>query len=92
MLEAGRRLVGTAMRWRFGPDWGGIGLVIVDPAWQGQRQGEFLRIDVTGESALSPWLSEAGLPEVGAVTRMVRGSLPAPAAVRVFALISQTLG
>jgi predicted N-acetyltransferase YhbS len=60
--------------------------------WLGQRQGEFIRIDVTEDSALSPWLEAAGLPEVDLVTRMVRGTPPAPAAVRAFGLISQALG
>lgn len=60
--------------------------------WLGQRQGEFIRIDVTDDSALSGWLEEVGLPEVDAVTRMVRGRPPAPAAVRSFALVSQALG
>lgn len=60
--------------------------------WLGQRQGEFIRIDVTEDSALSPWLEEVGLPAVDTVTRMVRGRPPAPAAVRAFALVSQALG
>jgi predicted N-acetyltransferase YhbS len=60
--------------------------------WLGQRQGEFLRIDVTEDSELSPWLEAAGLPEVDTVTRMVRGAPPAPAAVRAFGLVSQALG
>lgn len=60
--------------------------------WLGQRQGEFIRIDVTEESGLSPWLAEVGLPVVDEVTRMARGAPPAPAAVRSFALVSQALG
>ncbi|MBR0680879.1 GNAT family N-acetyltransferase [Roseomonas eburnea] len=60
--------------------------------WLGQRQGEFLRIDVTEDSALSAWLEEAGLPAVDDATRMVRGQPPAPAAVRSFALVSQAFG
>ena len=60
--------------------------------WLGHRQGEFIRIDVTEDSLLSPWLRDVGLPEVDTVTRMVRGRPPAPAAVRSFALVSQALG
>lgn len=60
--------------------------------WLGQRQGEFLRIDVTEDSGLSPWLQAAGLPQVDSVTRMVRGQLAAPAAVRAFGLASQSFG
>lgn len=60
--------------------------------WLGQRQGEFIRIDVTEESGLSPWLAGIGLAQAGEVLRMVRGAPPAPAAVRGFALASQALG
>jgi GNAT superfamily N-acetyltransferase len=60
--------------------------------WLGQKQGEFLRIDVTEESGLSPWLEELGLPEVDRVTRMVRGRPAVPAAVQAFGLVSQALG
>jgi GNAT superfamily N-acetyltransferase len=60
--------------------------------WLGQRQGEFIRMDVTEESGLSPWLAEIGLAQAGEVLRMVRGAPPVPAAVRSFALVNQALG
>lgn len=60
--------------------------------WLGQRQGEFIPIDVIEDSMLSPWLQHVGLPEVDTVTRMVRSRPPAPEAVRAFALVSQALG
>lgn len=91
---------GFAMLRRFGrgkvigpviaPDAEGARLLIAH--WLGQRQGEFLRIDVPEDSGLSPWLAEAGLPAVDPVLRMVRGTPPAPAAVRAFGLISQAFG
>lgn len=57
-----------------------------------QRQGDFLRIDVSSESGLSDWLTEAGLPAVDELPRMVRGTPPMAAAVGRFALINQALG
>jgi GNAT superfamily N-acetyltransferase len=60
--------------------------------WLGQRQGEFLRIDIPAETGLSPWLEELGLPQVDTVLRMARGTPPVPAAVRTYALVTQALG
>jgi hypothetical protein len=40
------------------------------------QAGEFLRIDIEGDSGLGAWLSAQGLPDVGAVTTMVRGTRP----------------
>lgn len=60
--------------------------------WLGQRQGEFIRMDVPADSALSPWLSEIGLTQVDEALRMMRGAPPVPAAVRSFALVNQALG
>ena len=58
-----------------------------------RHPGEFLRIDVTEESGLSPWLEGLGLPCVDRVTSMARGTPPGRAArTTVFALASQSLG
>ncbi|WP_419815851.1 GNAT family N-acetyltransferase [Glacieibacterium sp.] len=58
-----------------------------------RHRGTFVRIDVTGNSGLSPWLETIGLPGVDGVVAMVRGTLPAPAtATRLFALSNQSLG
>ena len=85
---------------RFGPG-NVIGSVVApDPAaawlpvahWPGQRQGEFIRIDVTEDSMLSHWLQDVGLPEVDTITRMLHGRPPLPAAMRSFALVSRALG
>lgn len=53
----------------------------------------FVRIDVTRASGLSPWLESIGLPRVGDVVAMVRGSPPRPGrAATLFALSNQSLG
>jgi predicted N-acetyltransferase YhbS len=58
------------------------------------RSGEFLRSDTPNFSALSPWLSAHGLPEVGGGIAMVRAAAaPQPSGpARLFALASQALG
>jgi len=61
--------------------------------WLSSHSGQFLRIDVTGESGLGPWLDEIGLPVVDVGTRMVRGSLPPTSGSgRRFSLCSQAFG
>lgn len=55
------------------------------------RAGAFVRIDITNP-ALAPLLTAHGLPAVDEALRMVRGTPPAPAATRSFALINQALG
>ncbi|MGZ9706890.1 GNAT family N-acetyltransferase [Pseudomonas sp. GNP013] len=60
------------------------------------HRGRFIRIDVTEDSGLSPWLSENGLPCVGHATPMVRTTQATPNAVetdaRLFALSNQSIG
>jgi predicted N-acetyltransferase YhbS len=57
------------------------------------KAGEFLRIDIGGESGLGDWLTAQGLPEVGAVTTMVRGRRPAATGPdRIYGLASQSFG
>lgn len=54
------------------------------------NRGQFIRIDVTEESGLAPWLREMGLADAGGAIRMVRGvekSRP-----RSFGLASQAFG
>ena len=58
-----------------------------------RHRGGFVRIDVTGDSGLSPWLETIGLPGVDGVVAMVRGTVPAPTvANRLYALSNQSLG
>lgn len=100
VLERGGAARGFALLRAFGrgrvigpvvaPDAGGARLLAGH--WIGRHGGDFLRMDVPAESGLPAWLASQGMAEVDAVTRMVRGPLPAPGAVRSFALASQALG
>ncbi|MGH7105357.1 MAG: GNAT family N-acetyltransferase [Acetobacteraceae bacterium] len=57
------------------------------------HQGDFVRIDVTEPSGLSAWLESAGLPCVGGVTSMARGTRsPMSPQVALCALSSQSIG
>ncbi|MBA1230517.1 GNAT family N-acetyltransferase [Pseudomonas viridiflava] len=60
------------------------------------HQGRFIRIDVTEDSGLSPWLSESGLPCVGHATPMVRTTHAPPGSAetdaRLLALSNQSIG
>ncbi|MEO8721975.1 MAG: GNAT family N-acetyltransferase [Sphingobium sp.] len=73
------------------PDTGGAKALILH--WFGSNSGIFCRLDVPEESGLSDWLDELGLPCVGRVTRMVRGTRPAAdPSVTTFSLTTQALG
>ncbi len=52
--------------------------------------GQFLRVDVPEQGALSPWLQGLGLADAGLAVRMVRG--PVHRAAGSFALVSQAFG
>ena len=93
--------VGFAMLRRFGRGWSVAPIVAPDLGgakalashWLAAKAGSFCRLDVTEESALSPWLEEVGLPRVGSVKTMVLGPVPKPKGLaRVFALAAQALG
>lgn len=58
------------------------------------RGGQFLRIDVPGDSGLSHWLDGLGFAHVGGGMAMTRGAGVAcqPPAARTFALASQAFG
>jgi GNAT superfamily N-acetyltransferase len=61
--------------------------------WIGSNAGMFVRIDVTGQSGLSGWLEELGLPPVAPVLTMVRGEpLPPPRGFHSFAVANQAIG
>jgi predicted GNAT family N-acyltransferase len=86
------------------PDIGGARALISH--WLGSNTGMFCRLDVPEDSGLSAWLDELGLPCVGRVTRMCRGTPPpanpasahptghAPTGdtIRAWSLINQALG
>ncbi|HET6970268.1 MAG TPA: GNAT family N-acetyltransferase [Phenylobacterium sp.] len=55
--------------------------------------GQFVRVDVTSGSGLSPWLEAIGLPQVDQVVAMTRGEPPRPSGLAtLFALANQSLG
>lgn len=57
------------------------------------KAGEFLRIDIDGDSGLGDWLTAQGLPDVGAVTTMVRGTRPPVSGPdRIYGVASQSFG
>lgn len=61
--------------------------------WLGSQAGKFIRIDVTGDSGLSDWLTELGLEAVGEVVTMARGRPPERSGEAVnFAIISHSFG
>lgn len=93
--------VGFAMLRRFGSGWSIAPVVASDLHsakslilhWLAAKKGRFCRVDVTTESDLSGWLEDLGLPCVGSVRTMVRGSAPAPGKrAKVFAVAAQGLG
>jgi predicted N-acetyltransferase YhbS len=94
-------VTGVALLRRFGHGYA-IGPVIapdIDRAkalishWTGTYGGAFLRIDVSGASGLSPWLTELGLVQVDSVLAMARGEPPRhDPGVRLFAIVNQALG
>ena len=94
-------VIGCAMLRRFGHGYA-IGPVIapdIDRAkalishWTGTYAGAFIRIDVSGASGLSPWLTELGLVQVDSVVAMARGEAPLlDPGVRMFAIVNQALG
>jgi GNAT superfamily N-acetyltransferase len=58
-----------------------------------RRVGDFVRIDVTLSSGLSPWLEGIGLPRVNEVVTMALGEPPrASEGANLFALANQSLG
>ena len=93
--------VGFALFRRFGhgyvvgptiaPDPGGAKALISH--WLGSNSGMFCRLDVPEESGLSVWLDELGLPCVGRVVRMMRGTRPpVDPSITTFSLTTQALG
>lgn len=93
--------VGFAMLRRFGRGWSVAPIIAPDLGgakalashWLAAKAGSFCRLDVTADSGLSPWLEDLGLPRVGSVVTMVRGTAPQPAGeAKVFAIAAQALG
>jgi GNAT superfamily N-acetyltransferase len=63
-------------------------------SWIARYPADFLRVDTPAAQGLSSWLEATGLPQVGEVVTMVRGTPPPSDAAgpRLFALASQALG
>jgi ribosomal protein S18 acetylase RimI-like enzyme len=61
--------------------------------WCSRYAGKFLRIDVDATSGLPEWLEAQGLPRVGMVTTMVRGTPPQRGPAHGgWALVNQAMG
>ncbi len=93
--------VGFANMRRFGRGWSVgpivapdlIGAKALASHWIGAYAGSFCRLDVPAEGGFSEWLTELGLPKVGEVHTMVRGTAPVvDDHCRLFGLVSQALG
>jgi len=101
VLERGNGLAGYACVREFGRGLV-IGPVVTSSGQDAQgliaslaarHRGRFLRIDVTEQSGLSPWLTEMGLPCVGDALSMVRGPRAATRGdVGLQALSNQSFG
>jgi ribosomal protein S18 acetylase RimI-like enzyme len=101
VLTRADEAVGFAQVRRFGRGWLVGPLVAPDPGGakalilHGLRihAGTFCRLDVTGDSGLSEWMEEIGLPRVDSVKTMVRGRSPNPdPGISVHAIAAQALG
>jgi predicted N-acetyltransferase YhbS len=101
VLTRDHQTVGFAQGRRFGRGWLVGPVVAPDPGGakalilHGLRThaGTFCRLDVTGDSGLSEWLEEIGLPRVDSVKTMVRGRSPNPdPGISVRAIAAQALG
>lgn len=101
MLDRGDSPAGFAILRRFGRGQV-IGPVVASDATGAKalishflnlNPGRFVRLDVTEESGLAPWLAGFGLGDAGRALHMVRGPAPAPAGpARRFVLASQAFG
>jgi len=101
LCEADGTLTGFAICRRFGHGYA-IGPVIGQSSQDArsligyflrEKAGNFLRVDIPGDSRLGEWLEGLGLPEVGRVKTMVRGTRPPQTGPgRILALASQSLG
>jgi predicted N-acetyltransferase YhbS len=101
VLTRDHQTVGFAQVRRFGRGWLVGPVVAPDPGGAKAlilhalrpHAGTFCRLDVTGDSGLSEWLEEIGLPRVDSVKTMVRGRRPAPdPGISVHAIAAQALG
>jgi GNAT superfamily N-acetyltransferase len=101
VLTRDDQTVGFAQERRFGRGWLVGPVVAPDPGGAKAlilyalhtHPGSFGRLDVTGDSGLSEWLDEIGLPRVDSVRTMVRGRSPdRDPDISVHAIAAQALG
>ena len=99
VLDRDSEAIGFALYRRFGRGHA-IGPVIAPTVegakalishWMASNPGVFMRVDVLGDSGLSPWLDDLGLIGFSPVTTMARG-MPSPRAGGYWAIASQALG
>jgi hypothetical protein len=86
-LDRDGELIGFALFRRFGRGFA-IGPVVAPASddssrakalinhWLALNEGVFVRIDTPGESGLTEWLTQLGLPRVDTVVKMVRHATP----------------
>jgi len=101
VLTRDDQTVGFAQVRRFGRGWL-VGPVVAPDLGEAKvlilnglraHAGTFCRLDVTGDSGLSEWLEEIGLPRVDSVKTMVRGRSPKlHPGISVHAIAAQALG
>jgi predicted N-acetyltransferase YhbS len=100
VLERDGVLLGFSIMRRFGrghaigplvaPDADGARALVA--FWSGAYAGTFVRIDVTGEAGLGPWLEQAGLAQVDSGVAMARNGEPRhDAALQQYAIVNQAL-
>jgi predicted N-acetyltransferase YhbS len=100
VLERDGALAGFSIMRRFGrghvigplvaPDADGAKALVA--FWSGAYAGTFVRIDVTGEAGLGPWLEQAGLAQVDDGVAMARNGEPRhDAALQQYAIVNQAL-
>lgn len=100
VLERDGELAGFSLLRHFGRGYA-IGPVVAPDSesakaliahWSGAYAGEFVRVDVAGDSGLGAWLAEAGLAQVDTGVAMARNGVPRrDDTIKQFAIINQAL-
>lgn len=81
---------GTALCWKYGNAHAALGMI---GHWATTHAGAMVRVDVTGDSGLGPWVESLGLGLAGPSVRMVRGQAPASdGTVEQYAILNQAMG
>jgi GNAT superfamily N-acetyltransferase len=101
LLERDGEAIGFSLMRRFGRGYA-IGPVVASgnqhakaliSHWAAAYADSFVRIDITGKSGLSQWVTELGLVQVDTGVSMARGVLPPEdGTISQFAIVNQALG